>query len=95
MCISNEQNEIFYFRNKQECDFVIRVGTKINEAYQVCYALDDFNREREIGGLLEVLQKFNLKEGFLITLNQEDELLIEHKKIIIKPAWKWLLNDNF
>ena len=82
---------MFYFREKKECDFVVRLGTKIIEAYQVCYLLDDFNKEREIQGLLEALETFNLNEGIILTYNQEDVLLVNGKKIIIKPTWKWLL----
>jgi len=91
--LKSKQKDIFYFKEEKECDFVIRTGSKICEAYQVCYALDDFNRQREIGGLLEALKKFNLKKGIIITLDQEDEFLIEGKKVIVKPAWKWLLQE--
>lgn len=89
--LKSKQKELFYFREKNECDFVVRKGLKIEEAYQVCYNLDDLNKEREIGGLIEALKKFNLKEGMILTLGQEDELKIEGKKIVIKPVWKWLL----
>ena len=89
--LKSKQKELFYFKGNKECDFVVRIGSKIEEAYQVCYILDDFNKEREINGLIEALNEFNLKEGFILTLNQEDEFLIEGKKIHILPTWKWLL----
>lgn len=82
---------IFYFREKGECDFVIKEGTKITKAIQVCYDLNDDNKEREIGGLVEVLGKFQLKEGFIITYNQADELQIGNKTVKVLPVWKWLL----
>ncbi len=93
LSLKSKQKEIFYFKEEKECDFVVRTGLKISEAYQVCHLLDDFNRQREIDGLMEALKKFDLKKGLIITLNQEDEFLIEGKKIIVKPAWKWLLEE--
>jgi len=86
--------EIYYLSEKKECDFVIRNGAKINEAIQVCYEFNNKNKERELGGLLEVLKKFNLKKGLILTYNQEDELNIENKKIFIKPVWKWILENK-
>ena len=86
--------EVYYLSEKKECDFVIRNGAKINEAIQVCYELNNKNRERELGGLLEALKKFNLKKGLILTYNQEDELNIENKKIFIKPVWKWILENK-
>lgn len=88
--LKSNQMELFYFKNSKECDFVVRTGSKITGAYQVCYTLDDFNKEREIGGLVEALNKFNLKEGLILTNNQEDKFVIEGKKIIVQPVWKWL-----
>ena len=86
--------EIYYLSEKKECDFVIRNGAKINEAIQVCYEFNNKNKERELGGLLEVLKKFNLKKGLILTYNQEDELNIENKRIFIKPVWKWILENK-
>lgn len=89
--LKSRQNDLFYFREKNECDFLVRAGVKIREAYQVCYKLDDFNKEREINGLMEALEKFNLTEGTILTLNQSDKLKIKDKTILIKPVWEWLI----
>jgi len=86
--------EIYYFSEKKECDFLIRQGIKVNQAIQVCYDLNERDKEREINGLIEAMNKFKLKEGLILTYNQEDELKINNKKIIIKPAWKWLLEEH-
>src|SRR3989344_2599960 len=63
--LKRDGKEIYYLSEKKECDFVIRNGAKINEAIQVCYELNNKNRERELGGLLEALKKFNLKKGLI------------------------------
>lgn len=91
--LKRKGKEIFYFQEKKECDFVLREKTKINEAMQVCYELNKENEEREIEGLIEAMKKFNLKQGLILTMDDEKELKIENKKIIIKPVWKWLLED--
>jgi predicted AAA+ superfamily ATPase len=84
--------EIFYFQEKNECDFIIKEKEKIVEAIQVCFTLTEDNKEREIKGLVESMEKFNLKEGLILTYEQEDEFEINGKKIFVKPVWKWLIN---
>ena len=83
--------DIFYFKEEKECDFVIKEKEKITHAIQVCFDFNEENKDREIGGLISALKKFNLKEGIILTHNQEDEFLIDNKKITVKPVWKWLL----
>jgi len=89
-CLNNNY-ELFYYSEKTECDFLIKEKNKITKAIQVCYNLDERNREREIGGLNDAMKKFNLKQGLILTHDQENELKIENKKIVVKPVWKWLL----
>ena len=49
------------------------------------------NKDREIKGLMEALEKFNLKEGIILTYKQDDEFKIKDKKIKVLPVWKWLV----
>lgn len=84
--------EIYYHKNKKECDFILRKGTKIFAVIQVAYSLaDKKTREREISGLLEALSVYKLKEGLIITFDEEDEENIGDYKIKIVPVWKWLI----
>jgi len=89
--LRKKHKEIFYFKEKNECDFVIKEGTKITKAIQVCFELNEDNKKRELNGLSEATEKFNLNEGTILTYNQEDEITIQNKKIIVMPLWKWLL----
>lgn len=82
--------EIYYHKDKYECDFVINRGNKIIMAIQVCYQLDTDNQDRETNGLLDALRSYNLSEGTILTLDQEDMVNIEGKTILIMPVWKWL-----
>jgi len=88
--LRRKHKEIFYFKERKECDFVVKERNRIVDAIQVCYKLSEENKEREINGLLEAMDKFNLKEGRIITYDQEDELKINDKVIRVIPAWKWL-----
>lgn len=85
-------NEIFYHADKKECDFVVRRGTKIVEAIQVCANLEDAQtREREIAGLTEALEIYGLAEGTILTLAEEEEFVAGGKRVFVRPLWKWLL----
>jgi len=83
-------NEIYYHSDKNECDFVIKEGVKITKAIQVCHALDETNREREINGLLDAMNAFRLKEGLIITFEQTEEIERDGKKIKAIPAFRWM-----
>src|SRR3989338_6198619 len=77
---------IFYHSEKHECDFVIK-QKKIAEAIQVCLELSEENKQREIEGLIEALQKYKLKEGLILTLDEEFSFVQDGKKIIVMPVW--------
>lgn len=81
--------EIFYFRENKECDFLVKERNAIVMAIQVCYELNEDNKQREIDGLVEAMKKFNLPEGTILTLDQQDELIISDKTIKICPVWRW------
>jgi predicted AAA+ superfamily ATPase len=82
--------EIFYFRENKECDFLVKERNAIVGAIQVCYELNEDNKQREIDGLVEALKKFDLPQGTILTLDQQDEVEISGKTIKIYPVWRWL-----
>lgn len=47
----NENEQIYYFNEGAECDFVIANDEGVKELIQVCWELDEFNTPRECGGL--------------------------------------------
>ncbi|MFN6038843.1 MAG: ATP-binding protein [Bacteroidota bacterium] len=83
--------EIYYYREKGECDFIVKDKNKVTQVLQVCYELNDDNLQRELNGLNEALDYFELKEGFLITRKQKDEFVIGNKKIKVFPAYEWMM----
>lgn len=90
LSLAKNGREIYYYKNKGECDFLVKDRQKIAQIIQVSYQIKE-NKEREIRGLLECMDVFKLKEGFIITEDNEGDEIIEGRKIIYKPLWKWLL----
>lgn len=84
--------EFFYYSGKNECDFVIMQGTQIKQAIQVTYLISHENIEREVNGLLEVKDKYNITDLMMLVYDDELQLTIADE-IQIMPVWKWLLID--
>jgi predicted AAA+ superfamily ATPase len=90
--LKRRAKDVYYHKNKYECDFVIKQKNKITEAIQVSWSLhNDETRKREINGLLDAMNTYNLKQGLILTENDEDNIKIDNKEITILPVWKWLL----
>lgn len=88
--------EIYFHKEKKECDFLVRKKGKIIEAYQVCLDLQDsLTLERELQGLVEAVETYNLSTGTILTESEENELtlIIAEKeiKVAIIPVWKWAI----
>jgi len=82
--------ELFYHKSNYECDFIIRENNNVTAAIQVCYSLaSEETKKREVQGLLEALNAYNLQEGIIITMNEDYEYVENTKKIKVLPAWKW------
>ena len=67
-------------------------GERRCKDYQVTVKMDDEKtRKREIEGLQEAMDIYDLSEGYIITLNEKEELTIDGKTVHIIPAWEWML----
>lgn len=84
--------EIYYYKNNNECDFIIREKGKITQVLQITAILNENNAEREKAGLIEAMGAFKLKDGLILTNNQEDIIKKDKMSIKIMPVWKWLLD---
>ncbi|MFH1224316.1 MAG: ATP-binding protein [Candidatus Diapherotrites archaeon] len=84
--------EFYYFKGiNSEADFVVPAEKR---AIQVCYELNSENKERETRGLIEAMRETKAAAGLILTLEQEQELTIQNKKISVKPVWQWLLEEK-
>lgn len=85
------KKEVYYFSEKNECDFLIKEGLQIIEAIQVVYGLNKENFEREFEGLKEAMDKFAIPQGLFI-VNDSTDVVIERDDIKIVSISKWLLD---
>ena len=90
--VGTGQMQIYYFREKQECDFVVFEKGSCTSAIQVCEELTPDNLKRETGGLTEALNYFGLQEGLVITRDQADTISTGGKTIRLIPAYR-LMHD--
>jgi predicted AAA+ superfamily ATPase len=93
--LKRRDSEVYYYSGKGECDFIIKQGKTISAAIQVSYEINDENKGRELDGLLEAMTEFGLREGIVLTNDQEDSWNVGEKKITVKPVWKWLLGEVY
>jgi predicted AAA+ superfamily ATPase len=80
--------KIYYYKtkNNKEIDFIIKDKT-IN-LIEVTYELD----QEHVNKVFKALNELNLKEGLIITWDDEDEIRRNNKIIKVIPLWKWLLS---
>ncbi len=86
--------EVYYYRQKGECDFIVSKNRKVDMAVQVCYDLNSDNYNREVNGLTEALNELGLSEGYIFTYNQRDDLRRDGKRIFLLPVWEWMIGER-
>lgn len=86
------RQEFYYHKDRNECDFIVKEGTKPSQAIQVCWELTPQNEEREMKGLIEANEAWGVENLVVLTYNQESERIVSGRKIYISPVWKWALN---
>lgn len=86
--------EVYYFAERNECDFLVKEGLSINQAIQVCYRIDINNINREFDGLTDAMQTHSIMNGLLITFEQESSDINYQipEGITVTPLWRWLLS---
>lgn len=87
------QKELFYYNeNGRECDFVVCKNNKVEQLIQVCYTFNNLNEIREVEGLLDAMNYFELKNGVILTNNQHDVILKAGKRIEIIPVYEYFFH---
>jgi len=82
---------VYYFKEKNECDFIIQEKNRPITAIQVTKDLGIQNEDREIEGLLVAMERLQLEEGLIITEEREEERRVRSKRVKVVPLWKWLI----
>ena len=90
--LRRQGKQLFYYKQKQEVDFIITELGRPVDAIQVCYSdfEDAQTQDREINALLECLEELNLSSGKILTLSLEDVLIKNGKTIHLIPLYRWL-----
>lgn len=87
-----QMKEIYFHKDKKECDFIVRDGNRIVQAIQVTTGLSNPEvKKREIEGLMEAMRAYDLREGIILTENEHDTIEMDGFQISVIPIWKWLL----
>ena len=92
--LTRRQTELYYFKDKRECDFVVKLGSQPTHAIQVCWELTRDNETRELAGLADACKSLDLPSGVILTYDQEEEREVEGRRIAVLPVWRWLLADD-
>jgi predicted AAA+ superfamily ATPase len=87
-CLNRNFEEIYYHKEKYECDFVVKSGTKITMAVQVTQSIrDPDTKNREVRGIREAMKDYALKTGYIITENEREIITSEEGNIHVIPAY--------
>ena len=89
--LRRKHSEIYYYKDKGECDFVVQSRGKVEKLVQVCYQTDDLNFQREYSGLVEAMTFFQINEGVIVTLNQKDVFEKDGYTVKLIPAHEFLI----
>ena len=83
-----EEDQVFYFTETVECDFVVVKADHVDQLIQVCWQLDDNNLSREVGGIAAASNYTGCKNCTIVTFNQQRT--IEHNGLTIRvmPVWR-------
>ena len=85
--------DVYYYADKKECDFIVRKGLYISDAYQVTLKMDSpQTREREIAGVREAMQAYSLSKGYILTFEGKETINFDDGTIVeVVPVWEWIL----
>jgi predicted AAA+ superfamily ATPase len=91
----SQGNEVFYWKNKHECDFIVFRNDKVVNAINICMDMNnDKIKKREIDGLLEAMNTFKLHKGIIITDDHLDTEKHDGMTVEFVPLWLYLLKDG-
>lgn len=87
-----ESVELFFHKQKYECDFLVKEGFKITRAIQVSYDVSDKDTfQREVRGLHEACKTNDLTEGYIITYDEQKSFIYEGVQIHCIPILDFFL----
>jgi len=88
--LRQKYKQLFYYKNRGECDFVTMEKGQLREAIQVCLSIHDENFNRELTGVVEAMKDLKISAGYIITMNQSDIIEKEGLTVRMIPAHEFL-----
>ena len=86
-----QDNQVFFYNDKVEVDFYIpETGTAIQVSMYPHESNETWRRETE--ALVRMNKHLPCSTHLLLTMNEEDTIIIDGITIHMIPIWKWLLN---
>jgi predicted AAA+ superfamily ATPase len=93
--LKRQGKDIFFYKDKSECDFIVKEGEKPVSAIQAAWTLDDEKtRKRELRGLVDACKSLGLKEGLIVTADTDEETEKDGVTIEIRSFVKWALKSS-
>lgn len=87
-------NLYYYTDTSAECDFIVYAEGGVPLPVQVSWTIiDPLTRQRELKGLLKACAYCQVKEAWIITAEEEEEIESEGVHIFVKAAWKWMISE--
>jgi predicted AAA+ superfamily ATPase len=92
-CRAKNTSEISYWKDRsgREVDLVVRDGTSVSQAIQVCSSMaDDRTRRREIDALVRCAKELKSQRCLIIC---DEEWTAEHEGVVIEsiPLLDWVM----
>lgn len=93
--LKRRYKDIYYYRtaNNLEVDFLIKNGKDIILVQVTENIKEQKVRDREINALAIARKELKTTNSFILTLDKEERIKIQNKTIIVKPIYKWLIED--
>ena len=85
---------VFYWKNGGEVDFIVIKNDKPVEGIQVTFELNNENRHREVNPLISFSKATSCKKLKIITWDQHNEIIVNNTKISIVPLWEWMMTNQ-
>lgn len=88
--LRRKNQDICYFNEGMECDFVFKDKENKISLYQVCWQLSEENTDREVNALVQAMDYFKITTGKIITSSQNDNFTFGKRKISVVPFYEWV-----
>jgi predicted AAA+ superfamily ATPase len=93
--LKRQGKEIFFYKNKSECDFIVKEGEKPTIAIQSAWTIeDDTTRKREFRGLVDACTSLGLKEGLIVTADTNEDVEASGIRIKVRSFARWTLEGT-